>query len=286
MSRKTSQARREAFFAALSETGNQTISAERARVSRSWVALHRANDPAFRARMEEAIARARASLAASARGDTKPSAKWRSIDGEALVVRGSGGSGGGRRTQLARARVRQWTAHEERRFCDVLAQTCNVKLACKAAGLSPVSAYAHRHRNRDFADAWDAALEDGFLALETGLLENALRTLGPLVGDADPDQEPGDWKPALPMEPISFDDAVRLLGLHRAGRTGMGKRAGRVPGRMPQEAIEAALLKRLKALYAKKVAARRRAERLGLPVPEDNIGVFFPGQPIPPLSEL
>jgi len=33
---KTSQARREAFLAALRETGNQTIAAERAKVPRSW----------------------------------------------------------------------------------------------------------------------------------------------------------------------------------------------------------------------------------------------------------
>ena len=35
MSAKTSTARRAAFFTALAETGNQTISAERARVARS-----------------------------------------------------------------------------------------------------------------------------------------------------------------------------------------------------------------------------------------------------------
>ena len=47
MSRKTSPARRAAFLKALSETGNQTIAAERAKVSRSWVQLHRSTDPAF-----------------------------------------------------------------------------------------------------------------------------------------------------------------------------------------------------------------------------------------------
>ena len=49
MSRKTSPARRGAFLQALRETGNQTIAAERAKVSRSWVQLHRSTDPQFRA---------------------------------------------------------------------------------------------------------------------------------------------------------------------------------------------------------------------------------------------
>ena len=47
MSRKTSPVRRAAFLKALSATGNQTIAAERAKVSRSWVQLHRSTDPGF-----------------------------------------------------------------------------------------------------------------------------------------------------------------------------------------------------------------------------------------------
>ena len=62
MTAKTTAARSNAFFTALSETGNQTISAERACVSRSWVLQHRQNDPAFRARMEACIAVARAPI--------------------------------------------------------------------------------------------------------------------------------------------------------------------------------------------------------------------------------
>lgn len=48
MTAKFGEARRRAFLAALRETGNQTLAAERAKVSRSWVQSHRANDPAFR----------------------------------------------------------------------------------------------------------------------------------------------------------------------------------------------------------------------------------------------
>lgn len=104
MSAKTSKARTEAFFTALAETGNQTISAERARVSRSWVTLHRSTNPVFRARMEAAIAEARGRLSSAAA--VKPSGKWAHIDGEKLVVRGSGGRGDGRRVQ--RNGLRGW----------------------------------------------------------------------------------------------------------------------------------------------------------------------------------
>ena len=47
MTAKTSPARRAAFMAAVAATGNRTLAAERARVSPSWVTLHRATDPAF-----------------------------------------------------------------------------------------------------------------------------------------------------------------------------------------------------------------------------------------------
>jgi hypothetical protein len=102
MSKKTSEARKRAFFAALADTGNQTISAERACVSRSWVSLHRSTDPAFKARMEACIAKAAKRL--SGVGAMKPDAKWGNIHGEELVVRGSNG----RRAQLSRARVKQF----------------------------------------------------------------------------------------------------------------------------------------------------------------------------------
>ena len=44
---RTSPACVNAFFATLAATGNQTLAAERAKVSRSWVTLHRSADPAF-----------------------------------------------------------------------------------------------------------------------------------------------------------------------------------------------------------------------------------------------
>lgn len=216
MSAKTSKARTEAFFTALAETGNQTISAERARVSRSWVTLHRSTDPAFKARMEAAIAEARERL--SRAGAVTSSGKWANINGEKLVVRGSRG----RRVQVSRARLKQWTAAEEKRFLAALAATCNVKLACRAVGLSVASAHGHRHRWPDFARSWDAAIQDGYATLEMALIENACISLS--------DGSSGEFEraavPALPIETMTVDGAIRLLGLHRRTATGVGNYPG------------------------------------------------------------
>ena len=141
MSAKTSPARRAAFLTALGETGNYTIAAVHAKVSRSWVTLHKTDDPEFRAACEAAVAGA-------AGGSAKPSAKWGYIDGEEMVVR----AGNGRRAVVARARLRQWTPRTEGVFLRTLAASANVKLACAAAGLNVASAYVHRTKWPAFAE--------------------------------------------------------------------------------------------------------------------------------------
>ncbi len=92
MSRKTSTARRAAFLRALGETGNYTVAAERAKVSRSWVRLTKTNEPNFAAQCVAAVETARERL----RGveTAAPDVGWRDIAGEELVVRGTNGAAG------------------------------------------------------------------------------------------------------------------------------------------------------------------------------------------------
>lgn len=117
MTRKFGEARRRAFLAALEATGNQTLAAERAKVSRSWVQLHRAGDPAFRRAIDDAVAAAKARLvlrqAQDERRGCKPPTGWGYLDGEELVVKGTGGPApegarhegfGGKRVQRSRGR--------------------------------------------------------------------------------------------------------------------------------------------------------------------------------------
>jgi len=245
MAKKFSAARRAAFLRALSETGNQTIAAERAKVSRSWVTLHRASDPDFRARMEAAVAEAKRRLRGASA--VAPGASWGSLDGEELVVRG----GNGRRVQIARARMKQWTPRLEARFLETLAATCNVKAACAAVGLSVASAYQHADRWAAFANRWQAAVEEGYFRIEAQLLERATRSLSP-----------DDAAAFAPTPVVSEADAFQQLYMHQHKVRGRGKAPGREPRRrleLRDEAV-AALVKAMDRIEGRKRAGKAEVE--------------------------
>lgn len=216
MSRKTSPARRAAFLRALRETGNQTIAAERAKVSRSWVQLHRATDPQFKAEVAAAVAEAKASLSGAA--GRAPPAGWGHLDGEELVVKGTNG----RRVQIARARLKQWTPRVEDRFLQVLTATCNVKAASAEVGLTQASAYLHRQRWPAFAARWDKAIAIGAIQLEFAMV----RLAGGNVFSST------ELPPLIPMPPISLDDGMQSLYMTQHKLHGLGGRPGR-EGRGP-----------------------------------------------------
>lgn len=221
MSKKFSAARKRAFLNALGETGNITLSAERAKVSLSWVQLHRSGDPQFAAACREAIERAKEKLRRApdqVRGDRRsngPPVSWKYLDGAELVVRGTGGSGGGKRVQIGRARLKQWTARVEERFLAALAASCNVKAACAEAGMSVSSAYAHRQRWGAFERRWDEALETGYARLEAALVETA----GNLFSEPE---EP----PEIAISGMTAAQALQLLNMHKHSVAGLGNAPG------------------------------------------------------------
>ena len=249
MTAKTGEKKVAAFLKALAETGNQTIAAERAKVSRSWVGLRRGEDPAFRAAMGQAIAAAKARLNRAA--GVGPAPGWRTQDGEELTVRGSNG----RWTQVARARPRQWTPRLEARFLASLATNCNVKLACAAVGLSQQSAYGHRKRWAAFAERWDQAIEDGYDRLATAVVASA----GAMLGD-------DEMAPEVDMGPIGFEQAIRLLGIHQRRAIGLGRMPGRAARVKPlDDAMRASIWAKLemveRACRAEEAQAQRRGGR-------------------------
>ncbi len=245
MSAKITTRRRAKFLHFLAASGNVSLSAERAKVSRSWVGLHRAGDPAFEAACVAALGVARTRFRkpppsptfhrpqgddgafqsaspltppSSGKGivSNHPPTGWGFLDGAELVVRGSGGSGGGRRVQIGRARVGQWTARVERRFLSALSATCNVKAACAEVGLAHSSAYAHRQRWIAFAEAWDAAIKEGYMRIEAALIERGCNIFSSL-----------DEMPLSPIPTMSAADAIHLLHMHKNIAHGIGGRPGK-----------------------------------------------------------
>ena len=228
MSRKFSAARKQAFLTALTETGNQTIAAERAKVSRSWVQLHRSTDPEFDGQVRSAIQEARErfdKLSANGEGARKPPNGWGFLDGEELVVKGTNG----RRVQIARARLKQWTPRVEDRFLAVVAATCNVKAACAAVGMTAASAYAHRKRWPAFAERWDDAVWEGQQNLEDEVMTSAT-----VFFDRPGPGEPlADYVPTV--GPMSVYGALAILRLNeRRAREALARAHGRSRGLGPK----------------------------------------------------
>ena len=221
MTQKFSASRKRAFLTYLGQSGNQTLSAERARVSRSWVCLHRNSDPGFDAACREAMAVARAMLRddvatlpplappPNGRGSGPADPRWRWHEGVELVVSGTGGgpstSSGrtGRRVQIRRANAGGWTPRVEQRFLAVLAGSCNVKAACREVEMWPPAAYNHRKRFPGFARAWDQAVEIGMSELESRINENINHFF---------DREMPE--PAAPIDNITIGDAIRVARMY------------------------------------------------------------------------
>lgn len=269
MSRKFSAARRAAFLRALVETGNQTLAAERAKVSRSWVRMTRTAEPDFDAAVQASIAEARERLlrrpSQRGNGETEsdpstgsgrmesaedgPKPSRRALDapgfqhGVELVTRGSNG----RRVQIARARVKEWTPRLERRFLETLAATCNVKAACAAAGLTAASAYNRRQRSEAFQRAWDEALAIGYDKIEAALLEAATASLDGL-----------EFSPDAPIPPMSAWDAMHLLRFNRRALRGPDTRA---EAQAPRVSLEdpriLAVIERRTRLFAQRMQRER-----------------------------
>jgi hypothetical protein len=115
-----------AYLRALAETGNATLAAERAGVSRTWAYKRRERDARFDRLCREAASQAKARL----------------------------------RVRVNRDRKGGWTAALERRFLAALAATRDVPLALLQVGISAPSAYRRRMRRPGFAARWRAALTD------------------------------------------------------------------------------------------------------------------------------
>jgi len=134
----------------------------------------------------------------------------------------------------------------ERAFLEVLTATANVTAAARAAGVSKVAAYNRRKLWPAFAAAWDAAIAEGYVRLETLLIGAATATLEPAPAPA-----------ACEMPEMSVDQAMNLLRLHRASqRGGRGQRYGWRRELPDIEEVRAEIERRLAALRKARGLAR------------------------------
>jgi hypothetical protein len=82
--------------------------------------------------------------------------------------------GNGRRWQLRRIRRLRFVPWRKEVFLAHVAGTCDLKAAAEAAGVNPSTVHRHLARDPDFADAFRAALEQGYPLLEAEALRQRL----------------------------------------------------------------------------------------------------------------
>jgi len=196
MTARVDEARRRAFLKAYGQSGNVTLSAEQAGVSKSWVSLARRSDAAFDARCRAAKSASAERL--SAGGCNRPPGAWKRRGGVDLVVQRAGK----RPAQVVRSHRAQWTARAEARFLGELRRCNNLRLACYRAGMTSSSYEAHWRRWPDFRRRVREARAFAGLWLEAA---SEATQAGPFdFGDPD----------ALGM-PLSIAELIRMVRRHR-----------------------------------------------------------------------
>lgn len=126
-------------------------------------------------------------------------------------------SGRNRRLQRVKTGGYYWSEEAEALFFDVLAASCNVIASAAAVGFTHTTVYRLRRLRADFAEKWQAALEQGYARLEMALVQAAADSLEGVEFDAD-----------RPIPKMTAEEALHVLRLHKSEVR--GERAGR-PGR-------------------------------------------------------
>ena len=114
---------------------------------------------------------------------------------------------GGKVTQVRKASARDWTKAKAAEFLSVLAETCNVSLACEQAGVSQSQAYRRRKSDAAFRAGWLDAIGTAYERLELVLLERALNGSEKIVIKTDGREER--------MREYPNQIALTLLRMHR-----------------------------------------------------------------------
>jgi hypothetical protein len=197
MTARMSGAKRGAFLRAYRQSGNVTLAAERAGMSRSWVAKARPGDPEFDQQCRAAKADSVERLAGS--GCNRPPAGWERRSGVPLVVHRAGR----RAPKVVRSLRAQWTARAEDRFLGELRRCNNIRLACQRSRMTVSSYEAHWRRWPDFRRRVAEARAFAALWLESRPKPDL--DLAALAAAADA------------LTPPTIAEAIRLARRHRRG---------------------------------------------------------------------
>ena len=145
------------------------------------------------------------------------------------------------------ARPRDWTKEKEADFLSVLADTCNVTLASKEAGVSISGAYRRRRENAAFRAGWLEALSLAYQRLELVLLDRAFNGTEKVVRRRDGSEER--------MLEYSNQLGLTLLKMHRDTADAASKEYA--PEQV--EELRERLLNKLRRLKARAAAEAEQA---------------------------
>lgn len=142
------------------------------------------------------------------------------------------------REQLVRSSGWQWSEEAEEIFLDALAASCNVTHAAEQAGFCTPTVYRQRRLRPEFAERWQAALEQGYARLEQALLQSALDSMSGVAFDEN-----------RPIPRMSVDQAMNVLRAHRNEVRGDGRRGPGQANRPPRlDEVRGSILKRIEAV--------------------------------------
>ena len=158
---------------------------------------------------------------------------------------------GGRRQLQRRDKRRSFTKAKQDKFFQVLAATCNVTAAYKAAGVGHHCVYDHRRKYAAFRARWADAVRESYARLELMMVERMLNGTVKTVTRADGSVETihhyPDWI------------ALQLLRLHRQTAAEAGIEHG--PGEIDEARARIAdKLERLKARLEREKAEKAAGE--------------------------
>jgi hypothetical protein len=158
------------------------------------------------------------------------------------------------RLRVARA-PSSWSKKDRAVFLAEIARTCNISSTLRKMGKSHSGVYYIRQTDPEFAAAWDVAIQRGYEELESRLLQTALAQMNPDAGASDVAGK-ADGKAKKPV--ADTDLAIRMLAAHQK-KTATTTQQKPVRDMSDAEA-DAVILKHLKALHKRVVAAKETRE--------------------------